>query len=132
MDDIQGRTVSSPLMPRTPFGTQDHLETISAPVLAAAGAAAQLTRKIKPARPRLSRGATLRPGAHTPLWNTLTATAAKLLRKRGDKAHLACVLGISRQRLHLLLTARTACPDAERTLLLLEWVKARKAGQNLG
>ena len=104
---------------------------VAAPVLAAADVATHLARKIKRARPRPLRGATLRVGPETPLWNKLAATAAKLLRKRGDKAHLARVLGVSRQRLHLLLTAKTACPDAERALLLIEWVEARKRGQNL-
>jgi hypothetical protein len=118
-------------MARTGFGTQHHIEMIGAPVLAVAGAAAQLASKIKRARPRPKRGVTLRVGPETPLWNKLAATAAKLLQKRGDKAHLARVLGISRQRLHLLLTAKSACPDAERALLLIEWVEARKRGQNL-
>ncbi len=116
-------------MPR--FGTQYHLETIATPVLAAADAAAQLARKTKRARPRPLRGATLPVGPATPLWNELAATANKLLRKRGDKARLARILGISRQRLHLLVKARTACPDAERTLLLVAWVNARHRGEDL-
>jgi len=44
------------------------------------------------------------------------------------KAQLARLLGLPRQRLHLLLVAKTACPDAERTLLLLRWLLARQRG----
>jgi hypothetical protein len=118
-------------MPRTPFGTQHQIEIIASPVLAVAGATVQLARKIRRARPRPLRGATLRVGPDTPLWNKLAASAAKLLRKRGDKVKLARILGISRQRLHLLLKVKTACPDAERALLLVEWVDARRRGEDL-
>lgn len=120
-------------MPRTPFGTQHHLETIATPVLAAAAGAAHVAKLIRRARqaPPPARGAVLRPGPATPLWNKLAADAAKTLRKRGEKVKLARILGVSRQRLHLLLMAKTACPDAERTLLLLHWLDARKRGIDL-
>jgi len=49
-----------------------------------------------------------------------------MLRRRGDKVKLARLLGISRQRLNLLLKVRTACPDAERTLQLCEWLEHRR------
>lgn len=82
----------------------------------------------KPERP-VRRGWTLQPGADTPVWNELVRLAAPYLRKRGDKVKLARLLGLSRQRLHQLLVARTACADAERTLLLLAWVQARRSGR---
>lgn len=118
-------------MPRVRYGTDYQMERLAAPALAAAAIAAKAVRKLR--RPRLPapRGATLRPGPATPRWNELAAAAALLLRRRGDKVRLARILGISRQRLHLLLTARTACPDAERTLLLREWVELRRRGSDL-
>lgn len=85
-------------------------------------------RRKKPDR-RPGRFTTLRPGPETPVWNQLVRHAAPYLRKRGDKVRLARLLGLSRQRLHQLLVARTACADAERTLLLVAWVHARRAGQ---
>lgn len=79
-------------------------------------------------RPR--RAATLRPGPDTPVWNELVRHAAPYLRKRGDKVRLARLLGLSRQRVHQLLVERSASADAERTLLLVAWVHARRAGRN--
>jgi hypothetical protein len=67
-------------------------------------------------------------GSCTPLWNELAEAVARRLRHRRDKARLARYLGVSRQRLHLLLVARTAYPDAERTLRLLVWLQARRRG----
>src|SRR5687767_7300901 len=71
-------------------------------------------------------GHVLQPGSGTPLWNELAKAVQKHLRHRGDKAKLARMLGVPRQRLHLLIVAKTACPDAERTLLLLAWLAARQ------
>ena len=85
-------------------------------------------RRKKPDR-RPGRFATLRPGPDTPVWNQLVKHAAPYLRKRGDKVKLARLLGIPRQRLHHLLVERSACADAERTLLLVAWVQARRSGQ---
>jgi hypothetical protein len=48
---------------------------------------------------------------------------AARLRRRGAKARLARLLGISRQRLHLLVVAKKAYPDAERALLLQLWLQ---------
>ena len=76
-------------------------------------------------------GATLRPGADTPLWNELAAAAATQLVRYGDKARLARILGVPRQRVHQYVRSKTACPDAERTLLLLAWVHARRNGRDL-
>jgi hypothetical protein len=106
------------------------VETIAAPMLAVAKLATHGARRLCRGR-RAPRGLILRPGPETPRWNALAQSAVKFLRRRGDKAQLARILGISRQRLHLLLKARTACPDAERTLLLQEWVQACERGQNL-
>lgn len=77
-----------------------------------------------PRKNRRSRGLTLRPGANTPLWNELVKTVHLNLRKRGAKANLARYLGVHRQRLHVLIVSRKACPDAERTLMLLVWLLA--------
>jgi len=48
---------------------------------------------------------------------------ATRLERRGAKVRLAPLLGISRQRLHLLIVARKAYPDAERALQLLLWLQ---------
>lgn len=85
-------------------------------------------RRKKPDR-RPGQFTTLRPGPDTPVWNQLVKHAAPYLRKRGDKVKLARLLGVPRQRLHQLLVERSACADAERTLLLLAWVHARHSGQ---
>ena len=94
--------------------------------IAAAELAVHGAKKLRRPRKRAPRGAILRPGPDTPRWNKLADDAVKFLRRRGDKVKLARILGISRQRLHLLLKARTACPDAERTLQLCEWVEHRR------
>jgi len=77
------------------------------------------------------RGLALLPGPDTPLWNELARQVAPLLRKRGSKVHLARILGISKQRLHICLKSRTGALDAERTLLLLAWLAARREGRVL-
>jgi hypothetical protein len=71
-------------------------------------------------------GATLRPGRATPLWNALAAEVRPLLRRRGEQAILARLLGLPRQRVHEFIVRRGRMPDAERTLLLLEWLAVRK------
>lgn len=85
--------------------------------------------KLKRRAPK--RGLTLLPGPDTPLWNELVRQVAPLLRKRGSKVHLARILGVPRQRLQVCLKARTAFLDAERTLLLLGWLAARRQGRDL-
>lgn len=84
-------------------------------------------------RPALRRGGgrTLRPGAQTPLWNTLVQQALPFLGKRGSKVQLARFLGLPKQRLQDCLKARQAALDAERTLRLFCWVTARQQGLNL-
>ena len=88
-------------------------------------------RHLKPRTPR-PRNATLRPGVDTPLWLALVAVVRPYLRRRGEKALLARVLGVHPPRIHEFFISRTAAPDAERTLLLLQWVKAKQAGRALG
>ena len=77
---------------------------------------------------RISRGGTIRPGPQTPLWNELAAETRRLIRKRGEKVNLGRFLGLPRQRIHQFLMEKSAGPDAERTLLLLVWVSARRRG----
>jgi hypothetical protein len=76
-------------------------------------------------RRRRKRGETLRPGTATPLWNELAGAVEAAMTRRGDKARLARMLGVSRQRVHLLVVSKTASPDAERVLLLLAWLCSR-------
>lgn len=77
------------------------------------------------------RGQTLRPGSGTPVWNELVRQTRPFLRRRGEKVKLARILGVPRQRLNDYLHARTACPDAERTLLLVCWLACRQQGREL-
>jgi hypothetical protein len=98
-------------------------------VTGAQGAARAARQKYREAT-RECRGSALHPGLDTPLWSELARTAEMLLKRRGEKAKLARYLGVPRQRVHLLLVAKTACPDAERALQLLAWVNARRAGRD--
>lgn len=79
-------------------------------------------------RPR-SAGGTIRPGRDTPLWNKLAAELRPLLKKRGEKAQLARLLGLHRQAVNEFFASGSRMPDAERTLLLLEWLHVRQAGK---
>jgi len=99
--------------------------------LAKAGAESARRTAGKRRRRPPQRGLTLLPGPDTPLWNELVRQVAPLLRKRGSKVHLARILGVPRQRLQVCLKARTAFLDAERTLLLLAWLAARRRGGEL-
>jgi hypothetical protein len=78
-------------------------------------------------RHRVRRGATPRPGPDTPLWNELARQVASQLRRHGDKVTLGRTLGVPRQRIHQYLVDHSASPDAERTLQLLVWLRARRA-----
>lgn len=73
-------------------------------------------------RPRVRRGATLRPSAETPLWNAIAAAVKPRLRKRGDRALLARELAVHRARIGEYFFEETAMPDAERALHLLLWL----------
>jgi hypothetical protein len=71
-------------------------------------------------------GATLRPGRETPLWNELRAQLRPYLKKYGEQANLARVLGLPRQRINDFVTGGAQMPDAERTLQLLAWLMAAR------
>jgi hypothetical protein len=75
------------------------------------------------------KGATLRPGKDTPLWNELRAQLRPHLRKRGAQANLGRLLGLPRQRVHTFFTDGSQMPDAERTLQLLAWLTAAHQGK---
>ncbi|MEO0054119.1 MAG: hypothetical protein RLZZ50_66 [Verrucomicrobiota bacterium] len=69
-------------------------------------------------RPRTRRGATLRPGSDTPLWNALAEMGRPLVQRRGARAILARELGVHRARVGEYFDKRSAMPDAERALRL--------------
>jgi hypothetical protein len=106
------------------YGTRAQLDVIAAPVLAAGEALAKAVASRR-RLPRDRRYATPRIGPDTPRWNELARAVAAKLTHRGAKARLARELGISRQRLHVLVVARSAYPDAERALQLLEWLNRK-------
>jgi hypothetical protein len=82
--------------------------------------------------PRRPSGATLRPGSTTPLWNRLVTELRPLLKRRGEKAQLARLLGVHRQGISEYFVSGKRMPDAERTLLLLEWLDARRQNRRPG
>jgi hypothetical protein len=106
-----------------------YVEIIDWLAQAAAESARRAAGKLKRRPPK--RGLALLPGPDTPLWNELVRQVAPMLRKRGSKVHLARLLGISKQRLHVCLKARTGALDAERTLLLIVWLAGRRSGREL-
>ncbi len=79
--------------------------------------------------PRRKSGGTTRPGRDTPLWNKLAAEVRPLLKKRGEQAQLARLLGLHRQAVNEFFASGSRMPDAERTLLLLEWLRVHRAGK---
>lgn len=80
-------------------------------------------RRREARRPRIKRGATLRPSDDTPLWNAVAALVRPRLRRRGARALLARELGLHRARIgEFFGGASSAMPDAERTLRLLVWL----------
>lgn len=109
------------------LGKLHRLVPLAAGLVAAAEGTAAQVRKIKRERRTSLRYKALGVGPDTPLWNELANTVVATLGPRGDKAKLARLLGVSRQRLHLFLVAKTAHPDAERTLKLLAWLQAANA-----
>ena len=123
--------MSSPLPPRVvpaPLAIPLDLATNLAEA-----AARSLRQKVKLAgrQFRPQRGRTIKPGTDTPLWNELAATVRGQLIRRGEKVRLARLLGLPRQRVHEFLLERRSLPDAERTLLLLVWLQARREGRDL-
>jgi hypothetical protein len=104
------------------------LEGLAEGLVYAAQETVKVARKTYKEHTRIPRGATIRPGPDTPLWNELATEARRLIRHYGEKSNLARFLGVPRQRLHQYLMEKSAGPDAERTLLLLAWVHARRSG----
>jgi len=105
------------------------------PVMKAADGLAYVAREITRAaaakasgRKSRKRGGTLRPGENMPLWNALVLAVKPLLKKRGEKIKLGRIIGVPPQRIHEYFVARTASPDAERTLMILWWLRQRVAG----
>ena len=117
-------------MTHIPTAQLNQLLNAAAILVTGAQSSARAARQKYRESTRVRRGSTLHPGPDTPLWNELATTAQKQLKRRGEKAKLARYLGVPRQRIHLLLVAKTACPDAERALQLLAWVNARRAGRD--
>lgn len=85
-------------------------------------------RAVRPER--APRNATLRPGPGTPMWNALVLTIRPHLRRRGEKSNLGRELGVPPQRIHEYFVARTATPDAERTLQVLHWLTQRGSSRS--
>jgi hypothetical protein len=106
------------------------IDPLAAGLVAAAELAAKAARRKYREATRRRIGAALKPGPDTPLWNELARACAANLTRYGEKARLARLLGISRQRLHVLLVSRSACADAERTLQLMTWLQARRNGDD--
>jgi hypothetical protein len=79
-------------------------------------------------RRRAGEGAwtSLRPGPYTPLWNELRRQLRPHLRKRGSQAALGRLLSLPRQQINAFVTGGGRMPDAERTLLLLAWLMAKR------
>jgi hypothetical protein len=82
----------------------------------------EMHRRREARRPRIKRGATLRPSDDTPLWNALISLVGTRLRRRGARALLARELGVHRARIGEYFKRQSAMPDAERTLRLLVWL----------
>jgi len=114
-----------------PISRIDRLMPIANIVIAAAEESARVARKTWKEHTRRRRGGTLRPGPATPLWNELARTVRRQLTRYGDQAQLARLLGVHRQTVHRYLGARTAGPDAERTLLLLWWLQSQRRAAGL-
>lgn len=87
----------------------------------------QRRRAFRATRPT-RKGATLRPGRETPLWNALVAEVRPQLRKYGTQVNLGRLLGLDRQTINAYFITRTRMPDAERTLQLLTWLIAVRQG----
>lgn len=63
------------------------------------------------------------------LWDAVVDAAAPHLKRRGEKARLARLLGVSRQAIHQHFVTRRTRPDAEGTLQVLVWLADRRAGR---
>ena len=100
--------------------------------LAALGAARTIKRQMSGKKSRKRKGCVLKTGADTPLWNELLSSLRAIKWKHGEKAILGRILGVPRQRVNDYIVSGRAMPDAERTLLLLTWLAARRRGVHLG
>ncbi len=78
------------------------------------------------------RGGTLRPGLDTPCWNALRTAVKPHLKRRGSRALLAHYLGVAPGRVYEFFTKNSAMPDAERTLMLMQWLASVRAGNRPG
>lgn len=72
------------------------------------------------------------PAQESFLWDAVVDAAAPHLKRRGEKARLARLLGISRQAVHQHFVARTSKPDAEHALQILVWLADCRAGRKTG
>lgn len=108
------------------IGQFRYFDALSFSLAELAQASARAASRLRKRRPPSRKWRAPRPGVDTPLWNELANAVEARLGRRGAKAQLARLLGISRQRLHLLIVAKTAYPDAERALLLQVWLQARQ------
>jgi hypothetical protein len=109
----------------TPLGLWP-LEAVLGAISAQARASAR--RRMSPRRTGRG-GATIRPGSDTPLWNKLVDEVRPLLKARGEKAQLARLLGVPRQSVSEYFVNHRRMPDAERVLLLQEWLCVRQSGK---
>ena len=107
------------------------LDLIGEGVAELARASAQRAQKRRSLCTGVRRWRCMRAGVDTPLWDALAGAVEAQLKRRGARSRLARFLGISRQRLHLLIVAKTAYPDAERALLLQLWLQARLQNRDL-
>ncbi len=114
------------------FRELDLVANIVSEFAMAAIAARRQAAKAAAAARRPRRGSVLHPSQHTPLWNELVRAVNAQFRRRGDRVNLGRILGLPRQRIYELFRRRRHLLDAERTLLLLIWLQARRAGKDLG
>ena len=121
---------STSLQPKLPPALEIPAELSLALVDAAVKSIAAAAKEFRRTR-RQKRGETLKPGIDTPLWNELAAAVRAQLTSHGQKARLARVLRLPRQRMQDILKTGHQMPDAERTLLLLVWLHARRHGHDL-
>lgn len=89
---------------------------------AAREAARETRKRVQARKPRPRRGATLRPGMETPLWNAVVERVKPRLHRRGGRALLARELGVHRARIGEFFDRQSAMPDAERAFQLLIWL----------
>jgi hypothetical protein len=113
--------------------THPRLETVLAlgGVIVTAAEATARAVKLAQGMARGPRGDALHPGPDTPLWNELSLVLRNQKWAYGEKANLARILGVPRQRVDDYIVGRRRLPDAERTLLLLHWLAARQQGRRL-